>query len=266
MKTTLLTLVFALLMISSCSDSGDDSPFAPGYDPDGNIFPMEIGNWWKYENFDLDSLGKIDESTKTVDSMYVAGSAIKLGEDCKKFNNHIDIEGGSSSSDEMYFRYDGEKVYALSTMFSMMMPFGDMMLEEEEWIKIVDPNDDVWMVMDLEGVEIPGFNVAFDMQMTCQKGLSETVVLPNGKECPSDKYIMTAEIEMAFELYEGLPPIDVTITADITNWYSPGIGLVKMEVGNMQIDAGAFTQVMEEYFDTMGEVGAVRYLIDYNLN
>jgi hypothetical protein len=264
MKTSIFSILLVLFILSSCKD--ESNPIAGGYDPNGDIFPMQNGYWWKYENYDLDSLGKIDESTITIDSMYVDGSAIKLDKDCKRILNFTDIAAGVGAPEELYFRSEGEIVYTLNNIFSEMMPIGDIGLLEDEWAKIIDPADNIWEIADIKDISIPILGDT-DIYISNEKGVSKTITTLTGKQFPSQEYISNVALTMQLEYLGQVIPI--TLKIKMHNWYCPGIGLVMMEVDKMEIDAGIFTSIVAPLLKGYGfdenMTRSVRYIIDYNV-
>jgi len=80
----LFYLGFMVALFASC-DKEDSNPIIEPIDK-ANYFPLEIGNYWIYEHFDLDSLGNETERNRT-DSVILSRDTIING------NQYFILEG-----------------------------------------------------------------------------------------------------------------------------------------------------------------------------
>jgi len=248
LKFLLLALMAAsMLMLTNCSED-DDNP--NNNNDDENYYPMKVGNYWIYENNDLDIDGNYVPDTFTMDSIVITSIDEQFGKSCFKHASYTKIgeTGDWEYADETYFYSEGDKFYGL---FDYIAPGEDLPLPLDftpGWILLADPNATApWEVFKQEftdqDFEYGGFSlqVSGDFVVSIKKGM--TITFDNGgKPVTAIEYIVSYKFDGTATLYIEFD-LDFEILGHL--WYADGVGLVENTVDPTSIGAATFSFDLE---------------------
>ncbi len=97
-KTTYLFLSALAMLVFSCNCNDDDAATNPT--PATEYLPLNIGNYWVYQWYIIDTLGNETIYGNTLDSIYISGDTVING------NTYAVMEGRQFNSDILYFYRD----------------------------------------------------------------------------------------------------------------------------------------------------------------
>lgn len=163
----ILSLIFFLLTFA-CSEK-PNSPYTDEFNSDNNgtinsnseYFPTNIGSFWVYNDYNLDSNNIKIKSTKTFDSVIVSEKLLKAGKNAYHFITYHNNNGNYLMDGNNYFYTEKGKVYTLQdylNKFFSGVPMNLLNFNSTEWIKIFDNEDDLWRIyrQKLDDQSIPG--------------------------------------------------------------------------------------------------------------
>jgi len=232
-------ILIPLLIIGlfSCSERYPNSPF---YEDEDFIstknkvryFPDNIGSYWKYETFQLDTLNRIVLTSLEVDSIVVENELMKANKKAKQFVVYTMSDMTYQKTNEFFYSIEGNKLFALQTYLSKFfkgIPFQLANFSDNEWIKIVDPDDDLWRIyrLKLENVSIPNLplgkmNGKIDI-LASWEGKKNIII--NGNSVVTDEYLITFEFnaDLTIPIFGNL---SIGIERELYQYYANDIGLV----------------------------------------
>ncbi|MFH1050320.1 MAG: hypothetical protein V1779_05235 [bacterium] len=229
-------IIFGLI---ACSERYPNSPYYDDTESNGNTvknkvryFPDQIGSYWIYETYDLDTLDRIELTSLSIDSIIVESELMKANKKAKQFVRYSRSGLNYQKAGEFYYAIEGNKLYSLQTYLSKFfqgMPYQLVNFSDSEWIKIVDPDDDLWRIyrMNLEDVSIPNLpfvklNGKIDVLASWEG--KETLNV-NGKSIVADEYLITFEFDadLTIPLFGN---INIGIERELYQYYANDIGLV----------------------------------------
>lgn len=242
-------LILAFILIS-CSDDDTSTNTNP---PNQTYFPTTIGSFWKYVEYDIDSLGvKVPETEDTVSSTIV-GTQMINGKNATIFLNRYSKE---ATTDTTFLAYENEKVYTfLSAFDNEFIPIG----ESSQWIVISDFNASQWTILNdttLQQVDLRGIGkMTPTVGINGRKGSKGEMVV-KGKAVQSQEFIITFKLNIKLEIPN--VPVPVNLKFDVVQhiWYGLGIGVIKRRLDPFKFNVLLF----EQNFN-----GSESNLIDYNI-
>ncbi len=260
MKRFLLNLMFAVFIGAFLYSCAEESTKPPVNDTTNKYFPLTVGSWWTYTNYELD-----DDGNKVVDSefssKYITGGTEMKGEKEAYIFNIQDLSGNKIEDSKFY--------YATKTQifeFSKLLPPLDFSLPidvPETWYKTADENGTEWTLFtqDLDQVEFPfsGFTVilddVFDIKVKYE-GMEDITYGTN-----MDKSVSTKKYKISYTFggtasFSGFP-IEIPFTVESIQYYAVNIGLVKHVMNPMVIEL-----MGTEYFRMQG---SEQILLEYNI-
>lgn len=242
---TILTLFF----LYSCSDSSTNTnePTNKSY------FPTSIGSYWKYVEYEIDSLGvKVPDSEDTTITRVVANQMIQG----KNAAILVRQSTKNESIDTSIFAYENEKIYTLLSFFNNeFIPIG----EGNQWVMIADFNATQWTILNdttLESFDLPDIGkITPTVGIKGKKGNKVDVVV-KGKPIPSQEFILTFSFKMKLQIPN--VPLPINFNFDVVQhfWFGEGVGLVKERLDPFKFSV----VVMEQSFN-----GNQSDLIDYQI-
>jgi hypothetical protein len=258
-KFILLALVASsLLMLTNCSE--DNNPSDNNGDTK-SFYPMKVGNYWIYENNDLDIDGKYIDDTFTMDSIVITAVEEQYGKSSFKHVAYTktDVNDTWEYDSETYFYSEGDKLYG---SFDYIAPSDDLPLPIEftpGWVLLADPTASAsWIIFEQEFVdqdfEFSGLNLVVngDFTITGKKGKTKTHD-NDGKPVTARETILSYKFDGTANYI-----IDFDLKFEIVGhlWYAEGIGLIEYTTDPTTISVPGFS------FDIEGNESLLtRYLI-----
>lgn len=206
-----IAIPLAGLWLASCK-SGTTSP-----EQSANLMPLSEGNYWVYEEYELDSNYQ-RTGNRAYDSLYVGASTQLAGRTAYPVISYY--RGDTVSQDTSYYSID-----ANGTMWQYLSLSGNFQGAElpsipPRWVKITTGgNESSWTVFDSTlTVTYQGLPLTLTMKVTGAKAGTENVTL-DGKQYTAQRFsqTITANVGEDFASFTG---------AD-TSAYVAGIGRVK---------------------------------------
>jgi hypothetical protein len=97
-QSTYLFLSALAMLVFSCNCNDDDTVSGPT--PATEYLPLNVGNYWIYQWYLIDTLGNETIYSNTLDSIYISGDTVING------NTYAVMEGREFNSDIQYFYRD----------------------------------------------------------------------------------------------------------------------------------------------------------------
>lgn len=209
----LLTAVFFVALLSSCSD---DATTSPGTDT-GTGLPLAIGNLWKYDTYKTDANGNITGTPLENYSISIVGKTMIAGKDAFLLTNN---SGGSN--DTTYIYTDATGIYGYSS--------SDNPEDINIWVKTIDFKNTKWDIFKIDIDEVD------EEQGTTTKGVSgmrgekvaSTKVTYKGKSYDVQNYLNIIYTDVVYTyLDENNEIVTDTETQNDTTSISliPGLGI-----------------------------------------
>jgi|GEM_PF-4498741 len=232
-------ILFALILLIGLSACSERYPNSPYTDDNGNgttakvrYFPVSIGSYWIYETYQLDTMNRVDKTTKSFDSIFVEADIVKANKKAKYFIKYSKTTGNYQKSGEDFFALEGNKLYTLQTYLSKFfrgVPFQLANFSSAEWIKIVDHEDDLWRIyrMKLVNTTIPNLpfvtlNGKIDV-LASYEGKKKLNI--DGKSIEADEFLITFEFDADMNVpFVGV--LNIGIERELYQYYANDIGLV----------------------------------------
>lgn len=249
-----------LLLFTYCSDDDDNNPTNNNGDKD--YYPMKVGNFWIYENNDLDINGDYIDGTFSMDSVVITEVGTVHGKSGFKHVSYMkeDVNDAWEYDSETYFYSEGDKLYGL---FEYIAPDDEELplpLEfEEGWILLADPTaNNPWQIFSqnfedqeftYEGISL---TINGDFTITGDKG--ETATFEHeGNSVTAQEYVFEYEFIGTANFIVDIQ-FDFTITAHL--WFAENIGLVEFTVDPTTVALGSYfstdiegsESVLDRYF------------------
>lgn len=255
MKTApYLVAIFIFLFVYSCSDNSVKNSKT-------KYLKGDVGSYWIYENIPVDENYVRETDSSYVDSTFISEKLVILEKECDVYTTHDFEDGFIDDSSTMYLREEDEKIYTHSGFVTSA--FDELPIElpfeiEEEWIKIADFNDDLWLVYDFEvdTVKIPFVNASMfgDLTVMGNRSVLEELEI-GGKTVLAQKF----ELELVFDgtIILGGMPIDFSPERSMDIWMAENIGLVKSFEHPSEITM--------PYLGTLNIKGSERILTKYKI-
>ncbi len=270
MNKKILILSFMILGLIACSERYPNSPYYDDSDTQGNslknkvrYFPDNIGSYWVYETHQLDTLNRIVATSLTIDSIVVENELIKAGKNAKQFSVFSRSDINYKKSDDLFYAIENNKLFTLQTYIAKFfkgIPFQLVTLSENEWIKIVDPDDDLWRIyrLNLDNVTIPNLplvkmNGKIDILASWEGKKNLNI---NGKSIETDEYLITFEFDADLTI-PLLGTLNIGIERELYQYYANDIGMVFESLSSSSVA-----------FPVMGSINLPGYeskLIKYNI-
>ena len=251
-KTKIAATLLGLIFLISCSDDNTTSPTT-----EQNFFPLNLNNYWVYENYKLDSAGNKILSTKAIDSMIIVKQEI---EDVLTMKN-VTI----SVAEHYYTDKDSEdqKLYysqdALYQKFDQIPGLGGELFGIKikdyiplDWVLLVDFKNPNWTIIPQGSVKIPDQTIPsvgkidLDLNYTLvgAKGGTKQFTI-SGKQYTANEYKLSFKLSgnvILKNLFDAKVPIS-EITFPTSMYFVDGLGMVysKTEGVNIEI-AGVANQ------------------------
>ena len=243
-------LFFFVFILTTCSDDDSSTNTNP---TNQTYFPTSVGSFWKYLEYDIDSLGiKVPETEDTVLTTIIGNQVIN-GKNATIFLNRYSKE---ASTDTSFLAYENEKVYTfLSAFDNDFIPIG----ESNQWIVISDFNANQWTILKdttLQQVDLPGIGkMTPTVGATGRKGSKGEMVV-KGKTVQSQEFIITFKLNIKLEIPN--VPMPVNLKFDVVQhiWYGLGIGVIQRRLDPFKFNVLLFEQSFN---------GNESKIIDYNI-
>ena len=237
MSNRIFTYLIFLTMILACSERYPNSP----YIDDGNnidnkttprYFPNKVGSYWIYETYQLDTLNQVVKTSMSYDSVIVVTELMKAGKKAKQFTKYSKTTGTYQKNGDNFYSLEGTKLFALQTYltkFFQGIPFSFINFSANDWIKIVDPDDDLWRVyrMKFDNTTIP------NLPLGTMTGKVDVLASWEGKKninidghsFEADEYLITfsfnGDVAVPF-----INSLHISIERELYQYYANDIGLV----------------------------------------
>lgn len=152
------------------------------------LLPMSIGNYWIYDTYTLDSMNRRTTDPPGKDSVVITSKVEKLGKEGYTFTTYsLDSLGNYQKGSETIYRTEEGKLYAHSGIITDMLkrfPFELPVQIDEQWLMLVDPDDDFWRIYELEIPEtsiplIQGLTIKGKIEIYGSKENIENITVAN---------------------------------------------------------------------------------------
>ncbi|TAL70408.1 MAG: hypothetical protein EPN82_02010 [Bacteroidetes bacterium] len=175
-KNQILFLFICLsYFILSCSDdnpAGSDST---------TLLPSKQGTYWIYINYTLDSNWNRNTDNPTIDSTIIAGNITIHDTTGIVALSYSSDSSGITNGDSTYYYTEKLKVFTYSNYFSNLLgnlPINLNIQINEQWVKLVDGDDEDWKVIEQEIPEtiiFPGLTMKGNVTILGSKSGTETI-------------------------------------------------------------------------------------------
>ncbi|MFC2131026.1 hypothetical protein ACFLSQ_06290 [Bacteroidota bacterium] len=241
-------LIFAVLL--ACNEQYPNSPYADGTSgnngktiPTGKVkyFPDEAGSYWIYETFQLDSNnGKISNSI-SYDSVIVEGELLKAGKKAKLFVTYTKQSGNYSKELERFYSIEDKKLYSIQSYLGIFLegfPINIVNFSDEEWVKIVDPEDDLWRIYRLKfedaGIpDMPFLQMSGKIDILASWEGTKTFNI-KGKSVIANEYLMTFELDADIDI-PLVGKLNISVDRDLYQYYADDIGLIQSVLSSSEV-------------------------------
>ncbi|MDA3844194.1 MAG: hypothetical protein PF588_07505 [Candidatus Kapabacteria bacterium] len=242
-KLLMLVLISSFIGLVSCGEdaSSPTSTNIPGLSVQ-DLFPMTVGSWWTYETYATDEAGN-KTGEEGFDSVYVSGIETVGGHDAFALVTVNTDSEGSTDTETMYYRYDGNKVMMYYYIITSGMPIDF----EPQWVVFADLANSDWLIINdsftqtisEQGME---FDLEFDLDF---KGSHDEESTYNylGTDYKSMAFTVLGVIDATGEVIG--QTITVNMVNTLTTIQAQGIGNVKGTQSN--ISTGNMGDNEEEY-------------------
>jgi hypothetical protein len=223
-KLTLMMLIAAMaMMFYACSDDSGTNPENP--DNGEDYYKMEVGNWWIYQEDELDSTSNVIEENTTFDTTRIVAQVNYEGENALLMTSTYEYEG-ELTIDSSYMVVKGSQLYA----YFEDLGFGGYGMEFGAWLLMADFNQNEWVMLDtsVQDVEVDlgegqTATLSMTIKMTGKKLNKETVVV-DGQNIECQKFEQHIEISGTIDMGQAIP---FSQKVDVTNYFGKNVGFVK---------------------------------------
>jgi len=248
-KSLFLLFLSPLLFLFSCSK---DSSTNPSDQTNQSYFPTTVGSYWKYVEYELDSLGvKVAGTEDTTITTVVANQVIQG----KNAAIMVSTSQSGGSTDTTVAAYENGKVYTLISFFgNEFIP-----VTGDQWIVLADFNASEWTILKdttLASFDVEGLGtVTPTVGIKGKKGNKTDLVVAN-KVVSAQEIIITSSFNAKLQVPN--VPLPVTLKFDVVQhmWFGQGIGVAKTRLDPFKINVVLY----EEKFN-----GNESVLIDYKI-
>ena len=232
-----LFLFAGTVMFISCSK--DDNNTNPPVDNNPvNFESLKVGNYWIFENYNIDSLGNKTGSAET-DSTYASGTVQKLGKTAYMLLNY---SSDGTLKDTVYSYEEGKTYFTHSSLINKKIagfldgfpvnPFdlGDI------WMKVADYDQSSWDIMSQNLVDYPvylGATINGTFSLKAAKGTTKTVTI-NSNALTLQEFILTFNFKGTITMVTGEKQFSVVAHL----WFDKKAGLLITTFDNTNFDLG----------------------------
>ena len=252
----LLTLAFlslSFVILNSCSS---DNP--TDNNQQGNFTFLNVGNWWIYDRYIIDSLGN-QTGNSTTDSTFITGNETILSKTAFKMKTVTtgseDVENYCYTEGEKFFMYSDFVNQVITTMLKnlpVQLPFS----LDSMWVTIADYNSNTWLVKidTIPTTEIvPGISINGTFTVSGEKGVTKNIDV-NSKTFNAHEF----KLIFKFEGYVSLAPtIKQTFTITVHSWFDKKVGILLQTYDESKFNLASFGSYKFEGFE--------RKLLRYNV-
>jgi hypothetical protein len=195
---TLLAIILIITGLSTCSDSSSDNN-PPNTTIYNKYLPLKKGNWWKWQDYKLDSLGNPIYTGSTYDStVIVKEDTLIAGKNASVYiyygtNGAVNfIRNYCIYGSQIFMHSDGiNQIFAkINQQSAITLPFS----LPNQWIVLADFERSSWAVYDttFKNYEIKnGVKVDFTFKIDGQKGTTKDITV-------EDKTYKSQEFKLVF--------------------------------------------------------------------
>ena len=233
-----LFIISILFGLTACSERYPNSPYEDEFGFDENtsnklrLFPNEVGSYWIYEIYDLDSMNVKMNASKRYDSTVVEAELVKAGKTAKLFSTYTKNNTSYQKSVENYYAVERKKLLTLQSYLSKFfqgVPIQLANFSNTEWITLIDSDDDLWRIyrMKLENVSIPNYpfitlNGKIEVLASWEGKKKMTF---KGNTVDADEYLLTFEFDADITI-PVFGKVNIGIDRELNQFYVNDIGLI----------------------------------------
>jgi hypothetical protein len=228
-----LAIFFLSIIIISCSEDN------PSDSNQTTLLPIKTGNYWIYENYTLDSNNNRIQGNPSIDSTIVTGTITLHDTTGAIFITYNTDSSGTNSGDSAFYHTNKMKVYVYSNYFTSIignLPFNINIPISEQWVKLVDSDDEDWKVIEQEipdtqifpGVTIKGTATI----LGTNAGLE--IVNAESQNFNTRKFILKMTFTGNIVLFSNTLPINLERKTYL--YFADNVGLIKSIVEPMKIE------------------------------
>ena len=252
----LLEAVFFCILFISCSDESTNPPVT---DSSNKYFPLKVGSWWTYSNYELDEDNNKVPGSEFNSKYLIDSKETKEGKESSVFL--IQDLQGNKIEDNKYFYTTKTQIFEFSKLLPPM-DFSLPIIIPETWYKMADESGAEWTLYSEElqndtllfGSYIVILNDVFDIKVE-NEGFEEVSYGTNmDKTVNARKYKISYSFGGNATLGGPFPiPIQIPFTVESYSYFGENIGLVKEEMLSMSI---------QSFYNLPG---SGKVLLDYNI-
>ncbi|ROL56389.1 hypothetical protein D9V84_08105 [Bacteroidetes/Chlorobi group bacterium Naka2016] len=247
----LLVLLFtAIFFLSSCSKDDSSTNVTPS---NQSYFPTTVGSYWKYLEYELDSLGVKVPGTEDTITTTLASIQPMEG---KNAGIYLSTSSTNQTTDTSYYAFENDKVYSFLSLFNNeFIPVENA----NQWIVVADFNATEWTILKdttLAEVDLQGVGkMTPTVSIKGRKG-NKTDLVIKGKPYTAQEFIITFSMKIKLSIPNVPLPINLNFDVVQHTWYAQGVGMAKSRLDPFKISAVLFEQYMN---------GNQSDLIDFNI-
>ncbi|MBI5325582.1 MAG: hypothetical protein HZB41_10000 [Ignavibacteriae bacterium] len=219
----LLILILSSIIIVFLNSCSGDNPTNTGQQ--GNFTFLNVGDWWIYERYLIDSTGNIS-GNKTIDSTFITETETVMGKLAFKMKT---VTVGSED-EENYCYTEGEKFFIHSDFVNRQiekllekLPIQLPISLDDMWVKIADYTSNSWLVKidTIPATEIvPGVTITGTFTINGEKGIYKNMTV-------NSKSLSAQEFKLIF-VFDGFINQSVKQSFKITvhTWFDKKVGIL----------------------------------------
>jgi hypothetical protein len=248
-KALFLLFVSPLLFLFSCSK---DSSTNPSDQNNQTYFPTTVGSYWKYVEYELDSLGVKVAGTEDTTITTVVANQVVQGKNAAIM---VSTSQSGGSTDTTVAAYENGKVYTLISLFANEL----LPVNVDQWIVIADFNNSEWAILKdttFASFDVPDLGtVTPTVGIKGKKGNKTDLVVKN-KVISSQEFIITFSYSLKIQIPNVPMPVTTKFDVLMHIWLGQGIGVAKTRFDPYKINI----LIYEQNFN-----GNESVLIDYKI-
>ncbi|MBI5325581.1 MAG: hypothetical protein HZB41_09995 [Ignavibacteriae bacterium] len=225
-------LIIITLILNSCS--GDNPSGSNG----STLLPTSTGTYWVYLDYSLDSNGNRTNANPTIDSTIVTGPITLHDTSGTIFVSFSIDSNGISNGDTTYYHTNNKKVFAFSNYFTNLIGGLAIAIDlpiSEQWIKLVDGEDEDWKVIEQEipETDISGIKIKGNVTILGSKNGTE-VINAESRNFNTTKFTLKLIFTGSVTIFSTTLPLNLERKTYL--YFADNVGLIRSVIEPMKLD------------------------------